>query len=109
MEDIIHAFFQCPNNHLAGLCFLGWAQVLVPNLSQEDAVFLRLGNSITHDEECAVSQVLAICLKFIWEACAMKKVVAIFQVRSELEANLSILRKASRSNIAILIGQMLNN
>ena len=108
VEDIIHAFFQCPNNHLAGLRALGWAQVLVPNLSQEDAVLLRLGDSLTYEEESAVSQVLAISLKFIWEARIMKKVVSIFQVRSELEANISILRKASRPNIALLVEQMLN-
>ena len=96
VEDNVHAFFLCPNNNVAGLCVLGWIQVLVPNLSQEDAIKVDLGDSMTGDEEVAVLQVLAISLKYIWEARLSKKMVTVHQIRSEIEANITILRKASK-------------
>ena len=77
-------------------CVLGWIQVLVPNLSQEDTIKVDLGVSMTGDEEVAVLQVLAISLKYIWEARLSKKMVTVHQIRSEIEANITILRKASK-------------
>ena len=109
VEDIVHAFFLCPNNNLAGLCALGWVQVLLPSLSQEDAVLVNLGDSLSGEEEAAVLQVLAMSLKYIWEARVAKKVVTIHQIRSEIEVNITILRKASRQNICLLMDQMINS
>ena len=65
VEDNVHAFFLCPNNNLAGLCALGWVQVLLPSLSQEDAVLVNLGDSLSGKKEAAVLQVLSISLKYI--------------------------------------------
>ena len=109
VEDIIHAFFLCPYNNLAGLRILGWIQVVAPDLSEEDVVQLNFGGALSGEEEVAVLQTLAIGLKYIWEARLSKKVVTIHQTRSEIESNISLIRKASRQNISILMEQMLNN
>ena len=74
----------CFNNNLAGLCILGRIQVVVPDLSEGDAMQLNFGGALSGDEEVAVLHTLAIGLKYIWEARLSKKVVTIHQTRSEI-------------------------
>ena len=43
VEDLPHAFFSCQHNILAGLALIGWVQGLSPDLFQEGALHLQLG------------------------------------------------------------------
>ena len=65
VEDIPHAFFSCQHNILAGLALMGWVQGLSPDLSQEDALHLQLGDDLSQEEEIAAVYVLSTCLNHL--------------------------------------------
>ena len=94
VEDPIHAFFSCPHSMVAGLALLGWVQGLAHDVSPEEAILLQLDENITEIEELAVVYLLATGLKYIWESRMLKKQITLHQLRSELEAKVSILRKS---------------
>ena len=109
IEDALHAFFSCPHSNVAGLALLGWVQGLVPDLSPEDALHLQLGGDMAHEEELAAVYMLATGWKFIWEARVSKKQIVLHQMRSELEANIAILRKSKFREAAMMMQGLLNN
>ena len=106
-EDICHTFFRCPLNGIAGLQVLGWIQSVVPDLEPENAVSLNFGNLLSEEEELAVLFVISVGLKFIWDKRVAKKAATVHQTRSQLEAVIAILRKASKTGTADLIERML--
>ena len=64
---------------------------------------------MTEIEELAVVYLLATGLKYIWEARMHKKQISIHQLRSELEAKISILRKSRHKEAGAKMLEMLNN
>ena len=108
-EDLVHAFFTCSQSRVVGLCLLGWVQGLCPDLSPEGAVQLQLGGGLDGDEELAAVYLLASGMKYIWESRKMKKKITLHQMRSEVEAIISILRKTRHGNAALRMMEMLEN
>ena len=106
-EDATHAFFSCPHSNIAGLALLGWVQGAVPDLSPERAVQLQLGDDLPQEDELAVVYLLALGLKFIWEARISRKQIVLHQMRSELEARINILRKSKHKETAIKMNELL--
>ena len=106
-EDATHAFFSCPHSNIAGLALLGWVQGAVPDLSPERAVQLQLGDDLPQEDELAVVYLLALGLKFIWEARISRKQIVLHQMRSELEARITILRKSKHKETAIKMNELL--
>ena len=91
-DSIQHSFFSCSKTSEAGLAALGWARAVVPELTQEQAVRLDVGVTVLgREEELVLTTILGISLQFIWEARIKKKRVETYEVRSELEAAVSLL------------------
>ena len=93
VEDLSHAFFYCPQSRVSGLALLGWVQGVAPTLQPEDALQLKLQTTLSQEDELAAVCMLATGLKHIWEARVSKKQITPFQVRAELEAKISLLRR----------------
>ena len=93
---------------LVGLALLGYIQAVVPDLSTEAALRLELGNQLTEIEELATMYVLAIGLKYIWEARVERKQVILYKMRSEVEARVTILRQTRHTRAANLMLEMMN-
>ena len=107
IEDQLHAFFMCQHSLVAGHALLGYLQSAVPGLSPEASLRLELDNSLSEKEELATICMLSTGLKFIWETRLLKKQVSTFQMRAELEAKISILRKSRHRDSAELMDGML--
>ena len=78
VEDLLHAFFSCSHNRVAGLGLLGLVQGLCPDLQPDDALQLHLGGDLPPEDELAAVYVVATGLKFIWEARLAKKQISLF-------------------------------
>ena len=92
---------------VAGLALLGWVQGLAHDVSPEEAIQLQLDDDLTDVEELAVVYFLATGLKYIWEARMSKKQISLHQLRSELEAKISILRKSRHKDAGAKMLEML--
>ena len=99
-EDLIHAFFVCSNNCIAGFALLGYTQMLVGDVSDRDCLCLNFGSDVGDNERLAAVSVLATGLRFTWERRVEKKVSA---VRAELEAKVDLLRKTRYRKVGDLI------
>ena len=106
-EDLQHALFSCHHSRVAGLALLGFLQTIVPSLSPEAALRLEVDTNTNDEENLAVVYMLATGLKYIWETRVSKKQVSMFRMRSEIEAQISLLRKTRHRNAAeIMLGMM---
>ena len=109
-EDLEHALFLCPSTAEAGLCTLGWAQAVVPGLTTHQALTLDLGDcQLGREEELALVTILGTGLSFIWEARTKKKRVNRYEIRSELEAIVSTLRRSRYECVGDMILHILAN
>ena len=97
--DQLHCFFQCPHNCIAGLGIFGWLQCLCPSLQQEDVLRLQLPSHLSPETELAAVTIIATGLRYIWEARITKKHIHLYQIRAEIEANVSLMRR-TRWNLA---------
>ena len=95
-EDLSHCFFHCPRNLGVGLRLLGCVQQILPGLSGEAALRLDFGLALSDDEYLVVQGILFHGLKYIWEARLKKKMLTMFNMRAEIEAYISLLRKTRR-------------
>ena len=68
---------------------------------------LQLGDDLPQEDELAVVYLLALGLKFIWEARISRKQIVLHQMRSELEARITILRKSKHKETAIKMNELL--
>ena len=107
-EDLNHAFFSCPKSMVAGLALLGYAQHAVPHLTPEETLRLELGQDLTSQTTLAAVCLLATGLKYIWGARQDKKVAALYKMRAEIEAMVSILRKTRHREAGDLMLEMMN-
>ena len=105
----LHCFFQCPHNCIAGLGLLGWVQGLCPGLTEEDVLLLQLPSDLSPVSELAVVTVIATGLKYIWEARTIKKQIYLYQIRAEIEAKISLMRKTRWHIAGGIIESMLRN
>ena len=106
-EDIYHAFFSCPHSRVSGLGLLGLVQGLYPDLQPDDVLQLHLGADLPPEDELAALYMVATGLKHIWEARQSKKQTTLFQVRAELEAKISLLRRTRYQEAGQKIQEML--
>ena len=102
-EDLDHAFFTCPSSLEAGLATLGWAQQVVPNITGDMALRLELSGDTDDNQRLAATTIIAVGLSFIWEARVNKKKVERYEVRAELEAVVSLMRRTRKKEAGDLI------
>ena len=87
----------------AGLATLGWAQQLVPHITGDMALRLELRGELDGNQRLAATTIIAVGLGFIWEARVNKKKVERYEVRAELEAVVSIMRRSRNKEAGELI------
>ena len=92
---------------VVGLTLLGYVQHVVPNLSPEAALLLDFQQSLTSEESLAACVMLSTGLKYIWETRVNKKVVTTFNMRAEIEARVSILRRTRHEPSGQIIEEIL--
>ena len=109
-EDLLHSFFSCSASAVAGLTILGWAQSLVPNMDQEQALRLDVGETVLNkEEELALTTILGTGLSYIWEARVKRKRVEQYEVRAEIEATVTLLRKSRNCMAGDIIANITQN
>ena len=91
----------------AGQALLGVVQQILPDLGSERAVRLDFRRILQTDENLAVQCILLTGMKYIWETRITRKVLHLFRMRAEIEAEISLLRKTRFSNAAILMENMI--
>ena len=108
-EDPLHALFSCLHSQVAGHALLGYAQKHVPNLSPEAALRLDFGGTrLSDEEELATVCLLATGWLYIWETRVTKKQTALYRMRAELEAMITLLRKSRYQGVGRLMLEMMN-
>ena len=91
-----------PTTELLALACLGLYKALTLNQ-------LHLCEDLPPDDELAAVYMVATGLKFIWEARLAKKQTSLFQVRAELEAKISMLRRTRHQGAGLKIQEMLDS
>ena len=109
-EDYQHLFFQCVKNQEAGQALLRCIQSYDRAASEVRSLRLEL---IADDPFLMPSAaLLATGLELIWQNRKIKKVTAVFDMRSELELAVSIRRRSRSRHIresADIIQNMISN
>ena len=85
-----------------------YAQLALPHLTPEEILRLELGQDLTSQTTLAAVCLLATGLKYIWGARQDKKVAALYKMRAEIEAMVSILRKTRHREAGDLMLEMMN-
>ena len=106
---IIHTFIDCPFNADVGKKLLHCLQLHTPNISPESLLRLELPN--LEEEMCLpIIQLTAITLSFIWNRRMTNSKFRAYQVRSEIEQTINLLRTSRLSVVStkleILVNQM---
>ena len=107
-EGLVHGLLDCPYNMGVGQALLGAVQQVLPDLDSERAVLLDFRTCLTAEENLAVQCILVTGMKYIWETRILRKVLHLFRMRAEIEAKISILRKTTFSNSAILMENLIS-
>ena len=94
-EDIPHALLYCPANGRIGHNLLSCLREIQPGL-QADAA-LRLEIQVEEDHELPVVWMMATLLRIVWNLRQSSSKIRPYQVRSQLEAEINLLRETSFS------------
>ena len=106
-ESSLHALFHCSKNSQAAQALLSLTEPYDSSITPEKAIQFDISTSdIMY--ELPVMLVLCTGLNFIWENRIIKKGTSSYQIRSELENLVSLLRR-SRSKRLKEAGEMINN
>ena len=107
-EDLMHALINCPGNMGAGRVIMNQVQTFVPNMTDEMA--LRLQFEAEESLEMPIVWILAVSWINIWEIRQSGKRPQLYNIRSDLEAKISLLRESKRfTNDIIMIETILYN
>ena len=106
-ESLLHGLFYCDRNRQAAQALLALTRPYDSSISPERAVTL---NIVTSDTLYELPVMLVLCtgMNFIWENRMKKKSTSIFQIRSEIECLISLLRR-SRRRLLREAGEMICN
>ena len=92
----------------ADLATLGWAQKVTPDIAADGALRLELKGEPDDSQQLAAITILATELCYIWEARVMKKKVKMYEVRAELEAMVSLMRRTRHRESGDTIWEAIN-
>ena len=106
-EDIPHALINCPANGGIGHHLLSCLREVQPSL-QVDAV-LRLEIQVEEELELPVVWLVATLLRLVWELRQSSSRIRPYQVKSQLEAVINLLRETSYSKAAPKIEELAEN
>ena len=109
-ESYLHLFFQCETNAEAGQALLRCVRSYDSNLTDQKC--LRLELAADEPFLLASTSLLATGLEFVWENRKLKKRTSPHSMRTELEAAVSIRRRARSRKLreaAEIMNNILNN
>ena len=101
-------FFSCSATAEAGLATLDWAQKVTPDIAADEALRLELKGEPDDSQQLAAITILATGLCYIWEARVIKKKVRQYEVRAELEAMVSLMRRTRHRESGDKIWEAIN-
>ena len=107
IEDLHHCFFQCNFNQNVHQLLLQFLSLLMPGISTSQV--LVLGFESEPDEELPVVWFVGHFLKMVWQARSDKKSIQPYEIRAELEARATILRKTRYFQSEIRIREMIDS
>ena len=106
-----HELIECTSNGNAGHLLLNCLQTLIPNLSAETLIRLEF-SSLKSDMQLPTTMLVAATLGCIWKERNINSRVGIYQVRSQLEQSVNLLRttrlSAAVEKLNTFINQMFN-
>ena len=106
-EDLGHALIRCPGNMGVGRTIMDRVQSFVPNMTDEMA--LRLQFETDESLEMPIVWVLAVSWMNIWDLRQSGKRPQLYNIRSDLEAKISLLRETRRhANDDLMIEEIVN-
>ena len=92
IETLEHALFDCEANQNVGQVLLLGLRCIIPDLSKSS--ILTLNFNIAQHMQLPVTWNIAQFLSALWNLRKEKKKVELFRIRSEMEANCTLLRKS---------------
>ena len=98
IEDLEHAFFYCNFNSDTGTLLRRSISSLVPSISASQILTLTLEVDPVDEFPCV--WLISHTLFFIWSGRVEKKRIRLFQIRADLEARASLLRKTRFEEIS---------
>ena len=102
-----HELLECPHNDHVGEHLLGCLQTYVPGLTA--ATLLRLEfTSLDENMELPTTIITAVSLGYIWKARLTSSRIRAYQVRSEIEQTINLLRTTRLVNTATSLDTLAN-
>ena len=102
-EDIPHALVLCGQNDGVGARLMACLRNCVPNLEVEAA--LRLEFDVAEEMELPLVWLVGTVGQAVWKLRADKSRVNLYEIRSQLEAKISLLRETRFESSAIILDQ----
>ena len=99
MEDLPHALVLCNQNDGVGARLITCLKTYMPNLTVESA--LRLEFDLADEMELPLVWLVGTVGQAVWKLRADKCRVYLYEIRSQLEANISLLRETRLETSAI--------
>ena len=105
-ETLLHAFFHCNSNRVAANALISLAKPYDRSITPEKALLLDINCELIYEQ--SVTLIMYTGLHLIWENRIKKKSTSMYQIRSEIECLISLLRRA-RSKHLREAGRIINN
>ena len=105
--DMQHTFFQCQFNDGVGQKLVNCLQNHIPVIRSESILRLEFTN-LEEDMSLPLTLLTAITLNFIWTQRMSSSKFRVYQVRSEIEQNISLLRTSRLADVSAKLQVLLN-
>ena len=97
-----HELIECPHNDHAGEKLLSCLQHHIPGLSADTLLRLEFSN-LDENMELPCSIITAVTLGYIWKERLTSSKIRSYQVRSEIEQSINLIRTTRLANTATSI------
>ena len=102
-----HELIECPHNDHAGEKLLSCLQLHMPGLSADTLLRLEFSN-LDENMELPCSIITAVTLGYIWKERLTSSKIRSYQVRSEIEQSINLLRTTRLANTATSIDTLVS-
>jgi hypothetical protein len=103
-EDLSHALVICEGNDGVGVRMMTCLRNFVPNVDVSTA--LRLELEVDEEMQLPLVWLVGTVCQAIWKLRIEKSRIQLYEVRSQLEAKINLLRETRYSNAATLLDQL---
>ena len=103
---MVHELLVCPHNDNIGQELLTALQAHFASISQESLLRLEFSN-LDPDLQLPITILTAVTLNYLWKERSTSSTVRAYQVRSEIEQNIAMLRTTRLSEVASVLNNIL--